>query len=183
MGISRSTGDDCLRFKRWREKTGKGGRMEPRRLRRRLRCRCWEDKWRLKVEINSLENDTELLLGEKIWNDAEIQQGNSRFSQRETSVTQPGHTCKHPGRCIGTFTRIPTLQMRSVFQGKFNVLIKAISQHVRWRIGGWRNRKKSRLSKLTAGALGKSSNLRKSNMFRTDTISLFAALDCESWVK
>lgn len=31
---------------------------------------------------------------------------------------------------------------------------------MRWRIGGWRNYEKCRLSKLTAGALGKSSNLR-----------------------
>lgn len=113
------------------------------------------------MEINSFENNMELLLGGKTWDDAEIQWGNSHYSQGETPGTRPGHTCKPPGRCVCTFTRIPTLEMHSVFQGKFNVPIKAISQHVRWRIGGWRNGEKSRLSELSAGALGKSSKLRK----------------------
>lgn len=40
-----------------------------------------------------------------------------------------------------------TVWMRSVYRGKSNAPIKAISQHVRWRIGGWRNLKKSRLEK------------------------------------
>lgn len=38
---------------------------------------CGEDKWRLNVEINSFENDTELLHREKktTWSETEIQQG------------------------------------------------------------------------------------------------------------
>lgn len=47
---------------------------------------------RLNVEINSFEKDTELLHREKTWSDAEIQHG---YSQGESSVARPGHTCKH----------------------------------------------------------------------------------------
>lgn len=60
------------------------------------RRRCGEEKWRLNVEINSFENDTEMLHREKTWSDAEIQQGYSCYSQGETSVTRPGHTCNIP---------------------------------------------------------------------------------------
>lgn len=122
------------------------------------RGRSGEDKWRLNVEINSFVNGTELLRSEKTQSDSKILHSAVPGREKQLEYGQ----AVDAGRCVRTFPRIPGRMYGCVkCSGESNAPIKAISQHVRWRIGGWRKHKRPRLEKLTAGAPGKSSHLRK----------------------